>query len=257
MNPEWRARYEVAVDAARRAAQGALRHFGAGGAVEWKKDHSPVTAADREAEQLLRGTLLRAFPGDAFLGEESGSLPGSSGYRWVIDPIDGTRNFVRGIPVWGTLVGLEYKDEQIAGVVELPALGQRFRALRGDGAYQGERRIRVSDVTAFGEATVFYTSLSALTHPGTREALFRLVGRAQMARGYGDCYGYLLVAQGSGEMMMEYGMNPWDIAAVRVIVEEAGGRWSNWDGGGSIHRPDSLASNGRLHDEALRVLRGS
>jgi histidinol-phosphatase len=255
MNPEWRARYEVAVDAARKAARLALGYFEGSLAVEWKKDHSPVTAADREAEQLLRTTLLGAFPGDGFLGEESGALPGSSGFRWVIDPIDGTRNFVRGIPLWGTLVALEFKEEQIAGVVELPALGQRFRALRGDGAYQGERRIRVSDVATLNEATVFYTSLSALTHPGTREALFRLADRAQMVRGYGDCYGYMLVAQGSGEMMMEYGMNPWDIAAARVIVEEAGGRWSNWDGGGSIRRPDSLASNGRLHEEALRTLK--
>ncbi len=254
MNPEWRTRYEAAVDAARRAGQAALRWFGAHGATEWKQDHSPVTVADREAEQLLRSTLLAAFPGDGFLGEESGTLAGTSGFRWVIDPVDGTRNFVRGIPVWGTLVGLEYRDEQIAGVVELPALGQSYRALRGDGAYRGERRLRVSDVADLGEATVLYTSLSAFTHPGSREAFLRVAERAQIARGYGDCWGYLLVAQGSAEVMLEYGANPWDLAAPRVLVEEAGGRWTNWDGGATIHRPASLATNGKIHQEALGLL---
>src|SRR5262245_14279487 len=117
MNPEWRTRYEAAVDVARRAGQLALRYFDTAVSVEWKQDRSPVTVADREAEALLRTALLEAFPHDGFLGEESGTAPGSSGFRWIIDPIDGTRNFVRGIPIWATLVGLEYEDEQIAGVV--------------------------------------------------------------------------------------------------------------------------------------------
>ena len=122
MNTEWRIRYEAAVEAAHRAGQLAHRYFDQTLQVEWKEDHSPVTVADREAEQLLRQTLGRAFPDDGFLGEEYGDTPGSSGYRWVLDPIDGTRNFVRGIPVWATLVGLEYKGEQIAGVAEAPGL---------------------------------------------------------------------------------------------------------------------------------------
>ena len=121
MNPEWRTRYEVAVEAAQKAGQLALRYFEAGTTVEWKHDQSPVTVADREAEALLRTTLLGKFPGDGFLGEESGDTPGTSGYRWVIDPIDGTRSFVRGVPLWGTLVGLEHGSEQIAGVAVVPA----------------------------------------------------------------------------------------------------------------------------------------
>ena len=127
MNPDWRSRYEVAIDAAKKAGQLALKYFDADVAVEWKADKSPVTVADREAEALLRTTLLGKFPHDGFLGEESGYTAGTTGYRWIIDPIDGTRNFVRGVPIWATLVGLEYKDDQIAGVAEIPALGQTCR----------------------------------------------------------------------------------------------------------------------------------
>src|SRR5438874_13704979 len=146
MNPDWKHRYELAPSAAHDAGRFALGHFDANIAVEWKQDKTPVTLADRGAEEMLRKTLLGKFPKDGFLGEESGDTPGSSGYRWIIDPIDGTRSFVRGIPIWATLVGLEYRGEPIAGVCRLPALQQTFRALRGDGAYRDERRLRVSTV---------------------------------------------------------------------------------------------------------------
>ena len=124
MNADWRTRYEVAIDAAQKAGRLALEHFDNNVQVEWKEDRSPVTVADRKAEAALKEALLAKFPQDGFLGEESGNTPGSSGYRWIVDPIDGTRNFVRGIPIWATLVGLEYKGEQIAGVCYLPAMEQ-------------------------------------------------------------------------------------------------------------------------------------
>src|SRR5437762_10753308 len=124
MNPAWRNRYEVALEAAHRAGEFALGYFQQELVVQWKQDESPVTLADQGAEQLLRETLLGKFPEDGFLGEESGATPGSSGYRWIIDPIDGTRSFVRGVPLWATLVGLEYRGEVIAGVTYLPALNQ-------------------------------------------------------------------------------------------------------------------------------------
>jgi histidinol-phosphatase len=256
MNPDWRARYDLAVEAARKAGRLALAYFDTGLAVEWKGDQSPVTVADREAEALLRTTLLGAFPHDGFLGEESGSAPGSSGFRWIIDPIDGTRNYVRGIPIWGTLVGLEYRDEQIAGVAEVPALGQTYRALRGDGAYRGERRIRVSDVAELGEAIVFYSSLSWFVRAGKQREFLELTARTQRQRGFGDFYGFVLVAQGSGELMAEHGVHSWDVAAIKPLVEEAGGRFTDWDGTPTIHRTDVIASNGRLHEEALGILTG-
>src|SRR5262249_59871718 len=144
MNADWRNRYEVALDAAFQAGRFALQPFDQDVAVQWKPDRSPVTVADQGAEQLLRKTLLDKFPRDGFLGEESGAVEGTSGYRWIIDPIDGTRSFVRGVPIWATLVGLEYKGEPIAGVAYLPAMNQTYRALRGDGAYRDDRSIQVS-----------------------------------------------------------------------------------------------------------------
>ncbi len=254
MNPEWRNRYELAIATAHKAAQLANRYFDGAFTVEWKSDSSPVTVADRETEQLLRQTLLAAFPNDGFLGEESGDTPGTSGFRWIIDPIDGTRSFVRGIPLWATLVGLEYKDEQIAGIVDAPALGQAYRALRGDGAFRNNKRIQVSDVTDLSQALVFYSSLSWFAQAGHQETFLELVRRTERTRGFGDFYGFVLVAQGSGELMVEHGVHSWDVAAIKPLIEEAGGRFSDWNGGTSIHRPDVIVSNGKLHDEALAIL---
>ena len=146
MNSEWRSRYEVMIEAAQAAGQTALGYFDHDVAIEWKHDLSPVTVADRHAEKLLRSLISVAFPGDGFLGEEFGDTPSSTGYRWIIDPIDGTRCFVRNIPHWATLVGLEYKGEMIAGVSYAPADNQFFRALRGDGTFKNDKRVRVSDV---------------------------------------------------------------------------------------------------------------
>jgi histidinol-phosphatase len=254
MNAEWRQRYETAQDITRRAGELALRYFDRNVQIEWKHDASPVTVADREAEQLLRTELLRAFPSDGFLGEESGDHAGTSGYRWIIDPVDGTRNFVRAIPMWGTLVGLEYKGEPIAGLVEAPAMGQSYRALRGDGAWRGDRRLHVSDVNRLADATMFYTSLSWFERAGKRDVFLDLAMSVQTQRGYGDYYGHVLVAQSSGELMVEHGVHIWDVAAILPIVEEAGGRFTDWDGNRTIQRPDVLISNGHLHDAALHIL---
>jgi histidinol-phosphatase len=257
MNPEWRTRYEAAVEAARQAGALALRYFDQGLAVEWKADRSPVTVADREAEDLLRTRLLgRWFPDDGFLGEEHGEQPGTTGFRWIIDPIDGTRNFVRGIPIWGTLIGLEYQGDPIAGVAEVPTLGQTYRALRGDGAYRGERRIRVSDVGDLSEGLLFYSSVSWFVRAGKQTEFLELTARTQRQRGFGDFYGFVMVAQGSGELMVEHGVHSWDVAALMPILEEAGGRLTDWDGNRTIHRPDVIASNGRLHEAVRQVLVG-
>jgi histidinol-phosphatase len=254
MNPAWRSRYELALETSHEAGRYALRYFDTDLAVEWKKDQSPVTIADREAEELLRSRLLGAFPDDGFLGEEFGDRPGTSGFRWIIDPIDGTRSFVRGVPIWATLVGLEYRGEPIAGVAFLPAMGQTFRALRGDGAYRDDRRIHVSDVGSLGEAVLYYSSISWFVKAGRERQFLDLAARTQRQRGFGDFYGFVLVAQGSGELMIEHGVHIWDIAGLKVIVEEAGGRFGDWDGGSDIYRPDVIASNGKLHNEALRIL---
>jgi histidinol-phosphatase len=256
VKPDWRNRYETAIAAAAAASQLALRYFDGSFTVERKADESPVTIADREAETLLRKTLSAAFPGDGFLGEEHGAEPSTTGYRWIIDPIDGTRNFIRGIPIWGTLVGLEYQGELIAGVIEAPGIGHRWRALRGDGAFHNERPIRVSDVADLSKSTIFYTSLPWFQKADRVDAFLEFTKRSETQRGFGDFYGFALVAQGSGELMLEYGVHAWDVAAIKPIIEEAGGRFSAWDGAQDIERPDVIVSNGRLHDEALRILAG-
>jgi len=254
LNPDWRARYDIAITAAEQAGKLAVSHFDKNVAVEWKDDRSPVTLADRGAEALLRNILLGKFPQDGFLGEESGATPGSSGYRWIIDPIDGTRSFVRGVPIWATLVGLDYKGESVAGAASVPAMGLLYRAMRGDGAFRNDRPIRVSGVDQLSEAHVFYSSISWFMKAGRERQFINLVKQTQRQRGFGDFYGFMLVAQGSGELMIEHGVHAWDLAALKPIVEEAGGKMTDWDGTPDIFRPDVIASNGLLHDTALRML---
>ena len=166
MNPIWRHRYEAAIVAAHTAGKHALHYFDRSVTVEYKSDRSPVTIADREAEAMLRSSLSATFPDDGFLGEEHGEQPGSSGYRWIIDPIDGTKSYVRSIPLWATLLGLEYRGEMIAGIAYLPALGTTYRAMRGDGACRDDRRIHVSDVSRLDEAMLVYSSVSWFTDGG-------------------------------------------------------------------------------------------
>jgi histidinol-phosphatase len=254
MNPDWKDRYEAALDISHKASLHALKYFNESVTVEWKHDQSPVTIADRETEQQLRTSLQARFPNDAFLGEEYGELPGSSGYRWIIDPIDGTRSFVRGIPLWATLVGLEYKGEQIAGFAQVPALGHTYRALRGEGAYRNDKRLNVSAVDTLEKSMLFYSSVSWFIKAGRERQFLELAKRTERQRGFGDFYGFVLVAQGSGEVMAEHGVKAWDVAALKVLVEEAGGRFSDWEGTPTIHRPDVVASNGVLHEEALKLL---
>ena len=256
MNADWRNRYEAALHAADQAGQFALQYFDRDIAIEWKADDSPVTMADRGSEDLLRKTLLGKFPGDGFLGEEFGATPGSSGYRWIIDPIDGTRSFVRGIPIWACMIGLEFKGELIAGVVALPALKQVYRALRGDGAYRDDRRIRVSDIATLEKSHVYYSSISWFTKAGADKQFLKLVSLTERQRGFGDFYGFMMVAQGSGEIMVEYGVHAWDLAAIAPIIEEAGGKLTAWDGKLDIEKPDVLATNGLMHDAALKIMRG-
>jgi histidinol-phosphatase len=262
MNPDWQARYEAMTRATREAGRIALAFYpdlraaDFAAQVIWKEDNSPVTAADREAESHLRNVLFAAFPDDGFLGEEYGDQPGRSGYRWIIDPIDGTRSFVRGIPHWATLVGLEYNGEAVAGVAYEPVFDRTYRALRGAGAYRDDQRIHVSPIDRLDESVLFYSSLAWFVKAGRQEQFLKLVARTQRQRGFGDYYGHLLVAQGSGEVMVEHGVHAWDVAALKVIVEESGGRFTDWNGTPTIHTPDVVASNGRVHDAVLAILRG-
>lgn len=254
MNPEWRSRYQEGVLAAQAAGKIALGYFDTGVTVETKADQSPVTIADRTVEETLRKYLLQRFPHDGFLGEEFGGAPGSSGYRWILDPIDGTRSFVRNIPIWATLVGLEYRGEMIAGITYIPAWNQTFRALRGEGAYRDDRRIRVSDVPTLDKALFSYSGFGFFKASGRQESFNQLLEATERSRSYADFYGFVLVAQGSVDVMVDHGVHIWDVAGLKVIIEEAGGAFSDWDGGSSIERPDVVASNGKVHHAVLEIL---
>src|SRR5947209_2936302 len=262
MNSALQSRSDLMKRAAKEAGQIALGYYPDLKAADftaqviWKDDNSPVTVADRNAEALLRKVLLEAFPDDGFLGEESGDQPGRSGYRWIVDPIDGTRSFVRGIPHWATLVGLEYRGEAIAGVAVEPVLNMTYRALKGDGAFRNNQPIRVSAIDRLDEAIMFYSSLSWFVGAGKQDEFLRLVALTQRQRGFGDYYGHLLVAQGSGEFMVEHGVHAWDVAALKPIVEEAGGKFTDWNGKPTIHSPDCVSSNGRTHEAVLAFMRG-
>lgn len=255
MNADWRNRYEVAIELARKAGDHARTIYESSVEVEWKSDQSPVTIADRQAEEIIRQGVKDRFAGDGFVGEEYGVEPSSTGYRWIIDPIDGTRSFVRHVPLWGTLVGLEYRGEQIGGVAYIPVLGQLYRALRGDGAYRDDHRIHVSNVNDLSEAFLCYSSISWFRKAGRENAFMELATKTLRQRGYGDFYGFVLVAEGGFDIMIDNGVHIWDVAAVKPIVEEAGGQFTDWEGTPTVERPDVIASNGKLHQVVLDMLK--
>jgi histidinol phosphatase-like enzyme (inositol monophosphatase family) len=259
------ARLEAAVTIARRAGAATLGWFNAPGlAVDEKADRSPVTVADREAEDLLRRELLGAFPDDAFLGEESGATPGRSGYEWVIDPIDGTKSFIRGVPLYATLVGCRRDGEGLLGVIVIPALDELVFAARGGGAWHvrgGTAPVpaHVSRRTALAESLLCTSDFASFAaRPEGRaagDATRRAVESAcRIPRTWGDGYGYLLVATGRAEVMIDPLMNRWDAAAVETVVVEAGGRFTDWQGRPRIDAGEGLATNGLVHDAMLRLL---
>ena len=254
MNADWRTRYDLAIAVARQAGDFARGYYDSSFAVEWKPDNSPVTIADKGAEEMIRREIKKHFPNDAFLGEESGSEPGTTGFRWIIDPIDGTRSFVRRIPIWATLIGLEYQGEQIGGVAFAPVLGNLYRALRGDGVYMDDRRIRVSDVSELSKSLMCYSSIGWFRKAGRESTFLELAAKTERQRGFGDFYGFVLVAQGACELMVEHGVKAWDVAATKVLVEEAGGMFTDWNGIPTIDAPDVLATNGKVHAAALAIL---
>jgi histidinol-phosphatase len=226
-----------------------------------KADSTLVTAADTEVEAHLRTRLADAFPSHGFVGEEYGVEEGRGEARWIIDPIDATANFARGVPIFGTLLALERDGLLVLGVVSAPALGQRWWATTGGGAFtrvaDRERRIHVSQVDRLDEATLVFATLRSLAEQDRLAAWLTAVRASLRDRGFGDFWGHMLVAQGSVEAMYEeHGVHIWDLAAPHIIVTEAGGRMTDLDGRGSWSGPEALTSNGLLHDQLLAMITG-
>ena len=244
----------AAIEAARAAGEVALEYYRTGFDVTLKADDTPVTQADRGAEQAIREVLGRAFPDVGVLGEEFGAV-GDQQRRWIIDPIDGTKNFIRRIPVWATLIGLEEQGEVTAGVIHNPVTGELLSARRGGGAFAGGERITVSPVADLGGATLLHAGLRLLREAGCWEGLVRLVDATERQRGFGDYLGYSLVAEGKAEIYLETDLKAWDLAPCKIIVEEAGGRFTDFAGIPTIHSGTAFATNGRLHEAALALFR--
>jgi len=255
-DPDLRALLAVAQEAAWVGGRRTLSYFGTGtAATELKADQTPVTRADREAEGLIRGVIARAFPDHAILGEEDGETAGSgsASVRWIVDPIDGTRTFVRGVPLYGTLIGVEVRGDPVVGVVYLPALDEMVAAAHGRGCTWNGRPCRVSSQARLDEALALVTDERvARARSGAWD---RVAARTAMQRTWADCYGYVLVATGRAELSLDPFMNVWDCAALLPVVEEAGGRFTDWSGRRTIHGGEAIASNGVLHDQALALLR--
>ncbi|MEK6719533.1 MAG: inositol monophosphatase family protein [Chloroflexota bacterium] len=241
----------------------ALRHFRRDMVMNQKPDRSWVTEADRAAEQVIRERISAAHPDHGLVGEEYGTEAGSADVRWYIDPIDGTHNFMRGVPHFATLIAVERAGELQAAVISAPALGERWYGWRGGGAWSvgapgtaAPRRLQVSAVAELADAQVVYGSARDLLASPLVPGFTRWLDAAWRDRGFGDFWGYTLVAEGAAEAMVEVGLSPWDIAAPMLIVEEAGGRVTDVEGRRSLEGPGFVTSNGLIHEATLDHLRG-
>jgi histidinol-phosphatase len=232
--------------------------FGTDLEVRAKPDESPVTEADVRIEAMIRERVHERFPNDGVLGEEGGAEAGASdsARRWIVDPIDGTKNFADGIQIWATLIALGVDERPVVGVVSAPALRERYAAVVGGGATLNGAAIRVSRADRVSRALVVHGSLVDWLDGGWAEGVQQLAREARRTRGFGDFWGHMLVARGAAEVMLEAELNTWDFAAVQVVVEEAGGRMTQLDGSPVEHGKSVLSTNGLLHDEIVARLRG-
>ncbi|MSR22841.1 MAG: histidinol-phosphatase [Gemmatimonadetes bacterium] len=253
----------VAIELAYQAGAVTLSHFGKVHSADAKADGSPVTVADREAEALLREGIRARFPDHGILGEEFGEEAGTAPIRWVLDPIDGTRSFMRGVPIYAVLIGVEVEGKPVVGVAHLPALAETVAAGQGigcrwiGGSGGASRSARVSDTTELGDALTLTTDPQSVLASPIAGGWKELCARVGVVRGWGDAYGHVLVATGRAEIMVDPVLSPWDAAALIPILSEAGGRFTDLGGEESIHGGSGVSTNGHLHHRVLGLLRGA
>jgi histidinol-phosphatase len=246
MSPSDQSLLEVVTDMVRVAGEAALRHFRNNLTVERKSDGSEVTIADRAAEHAVRDWIEARFPTDSVLGEELPPTERSPTRRWYIDPIDGTKSFVRGVPLWGSMVALEVSGEIVAGGIRCPVTDDTVVAVRGSGCWHNGTRAHVSITSSIADATIVATDVRFPSHHRGAERWSALADRVAIARSWGDCYGYVLVATGRAELMADDRLHPWDVAPLLPIIAEAGGVLSDWSGRPDCMGPDGIASNAAL-----------
>lgn len=238
---------QAVAEVARLTGKVALSHFRTRLEVETKRDGSPVTVADRTAEETARAWIAARFPNDAILGEEFGSVGDHGGERrWLIDPIDGTKTFVRGVPLWGTLIAVLSGETVLAGAVFCPAADEIVVAAVGEGCWWNDARCRVSVEAEIARSTLLSTDVRFVGHPERASRWSSLADEAAVTRTWGDCYGYVLVATGRAELMVDNLMSPWDSAALIPVVREAGGEFSDWEGRVTPFGSGAMATNGAM-----------
>ncbi len=256
------ARLQFALETSARAAELILRYYRLGDVtVELKADKTPVTAADQGAEQLMRAEILKAFPQDGVLGEEFGETPGASGYRWILDPVDGTKSFIAGVPLFGTLVGVEHLGTPVVGLSRFPALGEVVYASAGQGAWRriGDAppvRAQVRETSRLEDGLFTFTSVGTWDSIGRLDAFERLCQTARLTRGWGDCYGHCLVATGRADVHVDPVMSLWDAAALLPILTEAGGLFLSWDGQPTTTGGNGISITPGIRDQVLDLLHG-
>lgn len=245
---------QFAVEMGRGAGEITLRYFRKQPETSTKSDGSYVTIADREAEAYLRNQIADRFPDDGILGEEEGELAGRSGRRWILDPIDGTFSFVHGVPFYGVLIALEIEYELSLGVVNIPALGEIVSAAHGCGCFLNGEPSRVSTTARLEDALLLATDFRVAAEHGFGRAAESLQSRSKYSRTWGDCYGYVLVATGRADVMIDPVMNLWDCAPLLPIMEEAGGTFTDWRGVRTAAGGNAIATNGALFEEVMTVI---
>ncbi|HEX8558910.1 MAG TPA: inositol monophosphatase family protein [Pyrinomonadaceae bacterium] len=245
---------DFGVEAAREAGEITLRYFRREVETRLKGKDNFVTRADLEAEEHLRRRIAERYPEDGVLGEEGGESAGATGRRWILDPIDGTYSFVHGVPLYGVLLGVEVDGEPAVGVVNIPALGEMVYAAKGLGCFWNGEPARVSRNEKLEDALLLSTDFGSCARHGFGAAAEELQRRAAMRRTWGDCYGYVLVATGRADVMLDPLMNVWDCAALLPVLEEAGGTFTDWRGRRTIHAGDAVATNGALFSEVMRII---
>ncbi len=251
-----RPRLEVALEACWRAGKITLEYFQTGVQVELKTDHTPVTIADRRAEEEIRRWLGRYFPNDAIVGEEGGASAPAAGEAatWYIDPIDGTKSFICGVPFYGALLACEMRRKVVLGIAHFPALNETIWAVQNGGCYWNGRRVRVSEIKKLEEAVLLTTDFYRMEAMDHQAALDRLCRSTKLQRTWGDAYGHILVATGRAEIMIDPKMAVWDSGPLLPIIEEAGGRFTDWQGNATIHSDNAFSTNGHLHEAVAQIL---
>ena len=248
------AAFDFATQTIHEAGRLTLGHYQTGLRPDYKADDSPVTAADRDAEALIRRRIESAFPAHAIIGEEYGVRNEAASHRWYVDPIDGTKSFIRGVPLYGVLMGLEIDGRVEVGAAYFPALDELVYAASGEGCYLNGRRTRVIETATLAESFLSFTNAAAFAETGQEAPWQRLLAATRYAPGWPDAYGHALVATGRLEIMLDPKMNPWDCGPFPVLLREAGGFFGSWAGEATVHAPNAVSTTQTLLPHVLELL---